>query len=469
MNSILKEIINDKLMWVKYHKKKQPLFTFQNKIVRSNYNFKNSLKSIHPSYILEIKKASPSLGIINNKLDLKKISLIYKKYASSISILTDEKYFHGNFEFIPIVRKIAHRQPILCKDFFIDPYQIYLARYYQADAILLMLSILNDNQYVFLRNIAEMLNMDVLTEIENKKELTRAINLKSKIIGINNRNLNNLSIDIQKTKVLAPLIPKKIIIISESGIQNYNQIRQLKPFVQGFLIGSNLMRKKNLEEAVCKMILGNNKICGLTQSSDVKIIKEYGIVYGGLIFCKFSPRYINCNNAYSIINNVSLKYIGVFCNENLKRVAYIGTKLSLHAVQLHGNEDQIYINNLKLILPKHIKIWKSIIYLDFLKNQKHLFYNVNKYIIDNKDGGSGKTFNWKYLKNCKLDNVILAGGLDINNCILATDLGCYGYDFNSKLESSPGIKDLKKIVALTYSLRRHTVFNYRNLICLGKK
>lgn len=134
-------------------------------------------------------------------------------------------------------------QPILCKDFFIDSYQVYLARYYKADAILLMLSILDNKQYMMLYNIAKELNMEVLTEVNNTTELHRAIQLNALIIGINNRNLHDLSIDLNRTKILSPLI-KNRIIISESGITENAQIKELSKMVHGFLIGSSLMSKK---------------------------------------------------------------------------------------------------------------------------------------------------------------------------------------------------------------------------------
>ena len=458
MKSILTEIIKNKIKWIHNRKKRQPLTTFRHKIVQSNYNFKKSLQEIHPSFILEIKKASPTLGIINNSLDLKLVASIYKEYASSISVLTDEKYFHGKFEFIPIVRKIAPNRPILCKDFFIDDYQIYLARYYQADAILLMLSILNDNQYMSLKNLAQNLNMDVLTEISNLEELNRALNLRAKIIGINNRDLHNFSIDINKTKKLAPLIPKNVIIISESGIKNYNQVRSLQSLVQGFLIGSHLMQTKNIKTEICKIIIGNNKICGLTKSSDAEISKKCGIIYGGFIFCKSSLRYIDYKKAYLIAKNVNLKYVGVFCNENISKINYISTMFPLCAIQLHGSEDQTYINNLKKIIPQNIQVWKAITYSEFI-SKKYIFNNVNKYIIDNKYGGSGKSFKWDGFENQELNNFILAGGLNIKNCILATNLNFFGFDFNSGLEILPGIKCKQKIIALTQTLRTHTIID----------
>ncbi|XBC42527.1 MAG: bifunctional indole-3-glycerol-phosphate synthase TrpC/phosphoribosylanthranilate isomerase TrpF [Buchnera aphidicola (Meitanaphis elongallis)] len=456
LDSILKTIIVNKLNWIAYRKKLQPLSTFQYKLTLSDRDFYKSLKNINPAFILEFKKASPSLGILND-FDPRFVAKIYKKYASAISILTDEKYFNGKFEFIPIIREIAIHQPILCKDFFVDPYQIYLARYYQADAILLILSILNDHQYIFLKKLAKSFNMDVLTEINNQEELSRAIRLNAKIIGINNRNLHNFSISIKNTFKLASNIPKQIITISESGIKNYHQLRQLKSIVQGFLIGSALMTKKNLENSVRKIIMGHNKICGLTRLKDVKISKNAGAIYAGFIFCKSSPRYIDHKKAIEISKMVSIKYVGIFCNEEIHTISKIAQKILFYAIQLHGIENQIYINKLKKQLPSNVKIWKSITLTKNNMNQKLSFKNVDKYIFDNIYGGSGSPFDWNLLKYYKLNNIILAGGLNLKNCILASNLGCFGLDFNSGVEDFPGIKNKNKIISLFRSLREHKI------------
>nr|Q44603.1 RecName: Full=Tryptophan biosynthesis protein TrpCF; Includes: RecName: Full=Indole-3-glycerol phosphate synthase; Short=IGPS; Includes: RecName: Full=N-(5'-phospho-ribosyl)anthranilate isomerase; Short=PRAI [Buchnera aphidicola (Schlechtendalia chinensis)]AAA92795.1 phosphoribosyl anthranilate isomerase/indoleglycerol phosphate synthase fusion [Buchnera aphidicola] len=454
LENILEKIVKSKINWIKHRKKIQPLSSFQHNITLSDRNFIQALKNIHPALILEFKKHSPSLGILND-FNPEFVAKIYKKYASAISVLTDEKYFHGKFEFIPIIRNIAVQQPILCKDFFIDPYQIYLARYYQADSILLMLSILKDNQYRALEKLAYSLNMAVLTEINNKMELDRAINLNAKIIGINNRNLKNFSISTSNTYKLASKISKNTIVISESGINSYNQLRKFKNLVQGFLIGSALMSKKDLEHAVHKIITGNNKICGLTRVEDARMSKDFGAIYGGFIFCKSSKRYVNLKKAMNITKNVHMKYIGVFCNENISTISYIIDKIPLYAIQLHGNENQFYIDCLKKKIPKCVRVWKAISLNGEKKHANNLFDNVNKHVFDNIHGGSGTPFNWYLLKNYNLKNVILAGGLNIKNCISASDLGCFGLDFNSGIEISPGLKDKKKTFLIFRSLREH--------------
>ncbi|CAL4042987.1 bifunctional indole-3-glycerol-phosphate synthase TrpC/phosphoribosylanthranilate isomerase TrpF [Buchnera aphidicola] len=450
--TILQEIIKNKLIWLKINKKKQPLINFKNKIQKTNRNFYQSIKNVHPFFILECKQSSPSSGIIRKKFDIVDICHIYKKYASVISVLTDKQYFNGKLEFIPKVSAIVS-QPILCKDFFIDPYQVYLARYYQADAILLMLSILSDQEYKVLSKIATDMNMGILTEVNNKIELNRAILLKAKVIGINNRNLHDFSIDLNRTKIMAPLIPNDIKIVSESGINNYSQIRELSKLVHGFLIGSSLMLQKDLDMAIRKMIMGDNKICGLTREKDAVISKRYGAIYGGLIFVKNSKRYINENVAIKIIDSANLNYVGVFRNEHISYILTLSKLLNLKAIQLHGNEDQNYINKLRVQLPYEIEIWKACGIKNISPNYN--FKNVNYYIFDNSDGGSGKSFNWSILSNCNLSNVILAGGLNSKNCIFASKLGCAGLDFNSGVEDDFGKKNSKKIASVFHSLRNY--------------
>lgn len=442
--TILNKIIKDKLNWIEYSKKKQPLMTFKTKINKDTRDFYRSLKIKSPSFILECKKSSPSLGIIRKDFNLIQIANIYKRYAASISVLTEEKYFHGNMEHINIVRKCVS-QPILCKDFFIDPYQIYLARYYNADAILLMLSVLNDIQYIELSKIAKKLGMGILTEINNIKELKRAIKLESSIIGINNRNLHDLSIDLNRTRNLSSFIKNKIII-SESGIKNNCQIKELSKIVNGFLIGSSLMSKSNLEKNIKSLIIGENKVCGLTRIIDAKIAEKCNAVYGGLIFVKNSPRKITIKTAQNITFQNKLKFVGVFQNQNIETIVEIIKKISLYAIQLHGSENKNYIHTLRQKLSKNIKIWKAFSIQSKIPSLQ--WKNIDKYIFDSNSGGSNTSFNWGLLKGCILDNVILAGGINIDNCLIASRLKCSGLDLNSGVEKTPGIKDHNKIKAI---------------------
>eukprot|EP00487_Bulimina_marginata_P009276 TRINITY_DN3647_c0_g1_i1.p1 TRINITY_DN3647_c0_g1~~TRINITY_DN3647_c0_g1_i1.p1 ORF type:complete len:179 (+),score=66.40 TRINITY_DN3647_c0_g1_i1:74-610(+) len=161
-----------------------------------------------------------------------------------MSVLTDTKYFQGSFDYLEFVRSQVD-QPLICKDFFIDEYQVYMARIYGGDAILLMLSVLNDEEYTALHKVADSLNMAVLTEVSNE-EVHRALDLNAKIIGINNRDLRDLSTDLATTEKLRKLIPEDRVVISESGIYTHQDVKRLASPCDGFLIGSSLMAEAHV-------------------------------------------------------------------------------------------------------------------------------------------------------------------------------------------------------------------------------
>lgn len=445
MATVLKKIIDDKQAWLTEQQAIKPLETFKSAIKPSDRNFYQALSQPETVFILECKKASPSKGLIRDDFDPANIAKVYKDYASAISVLTDEKYFQGSFEFLPIVRNEV-TQPVLCKDFIIDEYQIYLARHYQADAILLMLSVLSDDEYRYLSEIAHQLNMGILTEASCEQEVERAIALGAKVIGINNRNLRDLSVDLNRVKTLAKTIPDDRIIISESGIYTHNQVKELSAYAHGFLIGSALMSESNLTLAIRKVMFGENKVCGLTRAEDAVAAYQSGAVYGGLIFAPTSPRYISPIKARSVIAAAPLNWVGVFKNESVSQVSQIAQQLSLYAVQLHGGEDDNYLQALRQQLPQSCQIWQAISISSVITQHHNPL--VSRYIFDNGAGGTGECFDWSLLNGHNLDNVILAGGINPQNIKSALATNVIGVDLNSGVEASPGIKDKQKITAV---------------------
>ncbi|WP_205297297.1 bifunctional indole-3-glycerol-phosphate synthase TrpC/phosphoribosylanthranilate isomerase TrpF [Candidatus Pantoea multigeneris] len=450
--TILAKIVADKAEWVAARKQQQPLATFQHLVEPTARSFYDALHGKHSAFILECKKASPSKGLIREDFDPATIAAIYRPFAAAVSVLTDEKYFQGSFDFLPIVSQVL-TQPVLCKDFMIDEYQIYLARHYQADAILLMLSVLDDEQYRHLAAVAHSLKMGILTEVSNEEELERAIALEAKVVGINNRDLRDMSIDLNRTRQLAPRLGAGVTVISESGIHNYRQIRELSHFANGFLIGSALMEEQDLPAAVRRVILGDNKVCGLTRAEDARAAYEAGALFGGLIFAQGSPRQIDAEQAASVQSGAPLSYVGVFRNAPISEVHDLATSLKLKAVQLHGDEDLAYVAALRQQLPAEIQIWKA------LKVEADLpardWAHIDRYVLDNGNGGTGQQFNWQLLEGQDLSNVLLAGGLNADNCVEAAQLGCAGLDFNSGVEQAPGIKDAAKIAAVFQKLRAY--------------
>ena len=455
--TVLQKIVLDKAQWVQAKEKELPLSQFKEKIQKSDRSFYDALaKGTHqkPAYILECKKASPSKGLIRAEFNLEDIANVYKHYASAVSVLTDEKYFQGNFEFLPLVRGIVN-QPVLCKDFMISEYQVYLARYYQADAILLMLSVVNDETYRVLADLAHSLGMGVLTETSNEEEFERALALGAKIIGVNNRNLHDLTVDLNRvvelTEKYADRIPADVRIISESGIYNHSQIRQLQKVAHGFLIGSSLMGNQDLNNAVRSVIFGENKVCGLTRAQDVKIVYENGALYGGLIFAEHSKRCVSLRQAQELVTSAPLRFVGVFQNQEINFIVKIASQLQLYAVQLHGAETKEFITALRQQLPKNTQIWKAISVntetqsaVDFTDD-----LNVDRYIFDsqtaNQQGGTGKTFDWSLIPENLKYKIILAGGISPNNVEQAIQQNCLGLDLNSGVESSAGVKDQEKV------------------------
>ncbi|QUJ66376.1 bifunctional indole-3-glycerol-phosphate synthase TrpC/phosphoribosylanthranilate isomerase TrpF [Photobacterium sp. GJ3] len=455
METVLAKIVADKKIWVEARKARQPLDSFIADLTPSDRDFYQALNQDGAAFILECKKASPSKGLIRQDFNLDQIAQVYRQYAHAISVLTDEKYFQGSFDFLPQVRQQV-TQPVLCKDFMIDPYQVYLARHYQADAILLMLSVLNDDEYRELAALAETLKLGVLTEVSNEAELERAITLKAKVVGINNRNLRDLSIDLDRTKQLAPRLAEDTIVISESGIYTHQQVWDLSQYAHGFLIGSSLMSEENLELAVRKVLLGEHKVCGLTHPDDACAAYQSGAVFGGLIFVEGSPRAVDTELARLVMSGAPLKYVGVFRNADPEAVAKQANALKLAAVQLHGDETPAYITTLKTQLHEGCEVWKAHGITDSLPDLS--VWPVDRHLLDtqvgNQSGGTGQTFDWSVLAQCpQKEQIMLAGGLGPENAQQAAQQGCRGLDFNSGVESKPGKKDRQKLLTVFQKLK----------------
>ncbi|MGG4607098.1 bifunctional indole-3-glycerol-phosphate synthase TrpC/phosphoribosylanthranilate isomerase TrpF [Providencia sp. Me31A] len=441
--TVLQNIVDDKVSFLVERKAEQPLDSFIAEVKPSQRSFYQALSAKRPVFILECKKASPSKGLIREDFDPEIIAKTYAPYASAISVLTDEKYFQGNMAYLTIVSNTV-KQPVLCKDFIIDPYQIYLARYYQADAILLMLSVLNDDEYIALSKVAHQLNMGILTEVSNEDELERAIKLEAKVVGINNRDLRDLSIDLNRTRELAPRLAKETIVISESGIHQHQHIQSLSKFANGFLIGSALMEQADLDKALQRLLVGEHKICGLTREQDAKAALNAGASFGGLIFAENSPRKVTLSQAKTLIHSAPLKYVGVFRNQSVDFVAHIAQQLALSAIQLHGQENQQYIEELRALLPNNCEIWKAVD-MSQVELSQYNTQGIDVLLLDNGQGGTGKTFDWTTIPELTNQRVMIAGGLNAQNCLQAAKLLCNGLDFNSGVEIEPGIKSEQQI------------------------
>ncbi|ACV27056.1 bifunctional indole-3-glycerol-phosphate synthase TrpC/phosphoribosylanthranilate isomerase TrpF [Kangiella koreensis] len=417
----------------------------------SQRSFYDALSKPHYGFIMECKKASPSKGLIRAKFDLDQIVPVYDQYADAISVLTEERFFRGSFSNLQKVRKLTDK-PLLCKDFILSPKQIRQARYFGADAVLLMLSVLNDKDYTICQEQAESLNMDVLTEVHTEAELERAIKLGAKIIGINNRNLKDLSTSFEHTQALAKKIPADRLVVTESGINTHQDVLDLSQFSDACLVGSSLMKEDDLELAARQLVYGDIKVCGVTQQSDADLLQELPASCVGVIFVPNSKRCVDSN-----IITSSKPLIGVFQDQSIDEVVSAAQQYRLQAVQLHGDESLDFAQAIKqqvtdIKVSKVFHVGPEISSEIFEKELKTLLDTYDEVLLDtevtnstqNQRGGTGVSFDWSLLRNLNpqlfSQKLRIAGGVNAENIQNLKQLGVINVDLSSSVESSPGVK-----------------------------
>ena len=447
-NTVLATIINKKVENITAIKDYNHSLTSESFIERKPHEFKRALQGNKRHFILECKKSSPSLGDFCPDFNLEKIVSCYNDRADAISVLTEEFFFKGSFEYLKQVRKLTEK-PILCKDFIIAKEQIEIAKKIGADAVLLMLSVLTFDKFLELYNFAKELNLDVLTEVANEAEAKFAVEHHIDIIGINNRNLHTLTIDLNNAKKLYPLFPKDTVVISESGIKTHRDIVNMLP-IKNFLIGSALCSEIDIELKANSLLYGFNKLCGLTDKAGIETAINNKFYLAGLIFAPQSPRCINLDRAAKLALNPIYKskinFCGVFKDADLDTVVEIVTKLCLKFVQLHGKESPEYIKTLHEKCPK-LTIIKALGMSESLNNEDYLLFKeyaakADLLLLDSKNPGSGKEFDKSLIPDfINKDKTIISGGIGPSNIASILTLNFCGIDCNSCLESAPGKKD----------------------------
>jgi len=205
-------------------------------------------RSPQPALIMECKAASPSRGTIRSDYDPASLAAQYAPYAAAVSVLTEPDRFNGSFDDLAAVREVVD-VPVLCKDFIVDEVQVLAARSLGADAVLLMLSVVPDDVYRELAELAHSLGMEVLTEVSTPQEMHRASVLGAEVIGINNRDLRTLETDLARTEEMAPLAPAGVVLVGESGVGAAEDVRRLSDLVDALLVGSSLSGAPDPAEA----------------------------------------------------------------------------------------------------------------------------------------------------------------------------------------------------------------------------
>jgi indole-3-glycerol phosphate synthase/phosphoribosylanthranilate isomerase len=373
----------------------------------------------------------------------------YAGVADALSVLCDGPFFGGSLNDLAAARA-EFEGPILAKDFFIDVRQVLEARIAGADAVLVMLSLLDDDAARTMIAEAERLGMDALVEVHDEAEMRRALRLGAPLIGINNRDLRDLSIDLSTTERLASLAPDRTLV-SESGIVSRADLDRLAPHVDAFLIGSSLMRAGDPAQAARALIFGRTKLCGLNCGADIRAARP--AAFAGFVFVPGSPRHVTEREAAPLAGTgreAGLHAVGVFRDAPIRDVVRLARHLKLFAVQLHGREDDEYVRTLRRSLSNDCEVWTAVSVCGGTLAER----TGDRLLFDNAEGGTGRSFDWAAIKgHPQLESALIAGGIGPHNARSAQRLGAFAIDVGSAMDREPGLKSAEKIAALFDSLR----------------
>lgn len=413
-------------------------------------------------FVMEVKRASPSQGSLREGLEPAAVARAYSGVADAVSVLTDGPYFGGSFEDLRTVRAELD-VPVLCKDFMVDLRQVAEARAHGADAVLVMLSVLDDAEAVAMIAEARRFGMDALVEAHTAEEVDRAVALGAEVIGINNRDLRSLQIDLATTERLADRVPADRVLVTESGIETREDVKRLSPVADAFLVGSSLMRSPDVAHAARELVFGRVKVCGLTRAEDVRAARAAGATYGGMIFATDSPRFLGEDGADAIsdaIVSAGMSSVGVFRDGDFGVIAHLAREYSLDAVQLHGAYDDDALSRLRSVLPSKTEIW-GVVGVEVgpqglreppLDGFERVVFDAS---VGGRSGGTGRTFDWSLLADwADLDRRgVLAGGLNPENARAADAVGAWAVDVNSGVEDAPGVKSAETLQRFFDALR----------------
>ncbi len=460
--SILEQIVRDKIQEVSRQKKILPVEDLIAQYTAASsktagISFRESLKSlsnIDIRIIAEVKRASPSKGILCHDFDHRAIARAYEKaHASALSVLTDSKYFSGEARFITEIKALT-TLPVLRKDFIIDPYQIHESRAIGADAVLLIAAALDNAQLQDLTHLARSIDLDYMVEIHDERELNRVMALNDPIIGVNNRDLHTFDISLDTVVHLSKKIIPGRLCVSESGILTHADLAYVTggSAVRAFLIGEGLVNgdvSHNMTSLVCGTA-GRHihfKICGITSLADAQCAVANGFETIGFVFYPKSPRYITPEKAREISLRLSpaVNRVGLFVNAPVEEICRLADEVHLDFIQLHGNETPGEVNALRRQCG--LGLIKAVSDEPLSKLDE---YTVDYFLIDHqspKHGGTGQLSDWAYAREVSARfPVILAGGINASNIHSAWQtVTPRALDVSSGVESRPGKKDEIKI------------------------
>ena len=439
----------------------------------TGFPFEAALRQQDFNFICEVKKASPSKGIIAEHFPYLDIAKEYEVAgAAAISVLTEPDFFKGDKKYLQEIASTV-KIPVLRKDFIIDEYQIYQAKVWGASAILLICACLDVPTLTKFRELADSLGLSSLVEAHDEHEVQMAIDCGARIIGVNNRNLKDFTVDVQNSVRLRNLVQDDVIFVSESGLETPEDIQVLRDNNIGVaLMGETFMRSSNKVEKLAYLYgptyyTPKVKMCGISKVETIPAIVDAKPDYMGLVFAP-SKRQVTVDQAKTLVEelhrgyaqkygsdtehdkNDTIKTVGVFVNETVDNLVTIANEANLDAVQLHGDEDETFIQSLKE--RTNVEVWKAIQIRTAADTEKWIDSSADMLLFDayHKDerGGTGEVFDWSSLDAFERP-FMLAGGIDSTNVARAIrTVRPYGIDISSGIETN-GVKDDEKITAFT--------------------
>ena len=437
----------------------------------TGFPFEAALRQQDFNFICEVKKASPSKGIIAEYFPYLDIAKEYEVAgAAAISVLTEPDFFKGDKKYLQEIASTV-KIPVLRKDFIIDEYQIYQAKVWGASAILLICACLDVPTLTKFRELADSLGLSSLVEAHDEQEVQMAIDCGARIIGVNNRNLKDFTVDVQNSVRLRNLVQDDVIFVSESGLETPEDIQVLRDNNIGVaLMGETFMRSPNKVEKLAYLYgptyyTPKVKMCGISKVETIPAVVEAKPDYMGLVFAP-SKRQVTVDQAKILVEelhrgyakkygsdtehdkNDTIKTVGVFVNETVDNLVTIANEANLDAVQLHGDEDETFIQSLKE--RTNVEVWKAIQIRTAADTEKWIDSSADMLLFDayHKDerGGTGEVFDWSSLDAFERP-FMLAGGIDSTNVARAIrTVRPYGIDISSGIETN-GVKDDEKITA----------------------
>ena len=443
----------------------------------TGFPFEAALRQQDFNFICEVKKASPSKGIIAEHFPYLDIAKEYEVAgAAAISVLTEPDFFKGDKKYLQEIASTV-KIPVLRKDFIIDEYQIYQAKVWGASAILLICACLDVPTLTKFRELADSLGLSSLVEAHDEHEVQMAIDCGARIIGVNNRNLKDFTVDVQNSVRLRNLVQDDVIFVSESGLETPEDIQVLRDNNIGVaLMGETFMRSPNKVEKLAYLYgptyyTPKVKMCGISKVETIPAVVEAKPDYMGIVFAP-SKRQVTVDQAKTLVeelhkqytkrynngaeqsNNDEIKTVGVFVNETLDNLVSIATETNLDAVQLHGDEDEAFIQSLKE--RTNVEVWKAVQIRSAADAEAWIDSSADMLLFDayHKDerGGMGEVFDWSCLDEFERP-FMLAGGIDSTNVARAIrTVRPYGIDISSGIETE-GVKDDEKIKAFTNIVR----------------